>query len=367
MKKSYLAALIVMVSLSACLPSRFVWYNFANIGDHRIFPSRSLSPSPTPHQFKRSTTPQGPKTISIGDKKNQPFEKVLKDSKTVAFLVIRNDSILYDHYTNGHSAKAISASFSMAKSVTSMLIGIAIQEGKIKSVKDPVTNYLPELKENGFEQVTIEHLLQMTSGLKYTESYYSPFSDAAKQYYGLNLRKHALRSKLKSEPGKQFKYASGTTQLLGQVLERAIAPQTITSYLQEKVWHPAGMNSAGSWSIDQKKDGMEKTFCCINATAEDFARLGRVFLYEGAPDGRQIVSADWVKASTIVDSTHGSVWYYQYQWWIGSETNGDYYMNGHLGQFVYVYPKKNLMMVRLGEKEGGIPWEPLLRKLTEVY
>lgn len=367
MKKQSFLLLVLLLTLNSCLPGRFVWYNFSNISDHKIFQSRPLSPSPTPHQFKRSLVPKGPKSVNYKKKKNIPFEQMLQESGTVAFLVIRNDSILYDHYSNGHEAKAISASFSMAKSVVSMLFGIAMAEGKIKSVDEPVTNYLPELKENGFEKVKLEHLLQMTSGLHYTESYYSPFSDAAKQYYGLNLRKHALKSKLKHDPGTVFDYTSGTTQLLGLVVERAIAPKTLTEYLQEKVWNPAGMNSGGSWSTDQKEKAMEKVFCCLNATAEDFARLGLVYLQNGAPDGKRIVPEDWVRQSTKVDSLNGSVWFYQYQWWIGSKTDGDYYMNGHLGQFVYVYPDKNLILVRLGKHEGKVPWVRLFRDMASKY
>lgn len=354
-------------ALTSCLPGRFLWYNFANITDHCIFSSRPLKPSSKLWAFAEASTYTVPRTVTLKDRE-VPFEQMLKESKTVAYIIIRNDSIVYQHFLNGYQKTDIVASFSMAKSVTATLIGIALGEGIIGSVDDPITKYVPELKVRGFEGVTVKHLLQMTSGLAYSESYISPFSDAAAQYYGRRLERHVLHSKLKHPPGERFEYTSGTTQLLGYVLHRALATRqiTLTDYLQQKIWEPAGMESAASWSTD-KKDGLEKTFCCINAIAEDFARIGRLYLHKGYRDGTSLVPEAWVEASTRVDTSDGSAWFYQYQWWIGSKTEGDFFMNGHLGQYVYVNPKRNIVMVRLGKKEGGIPWQRLMRALAEAY
>ena len=162
-----------------------------------------------------------PKKISLKDK-NYPFETYLKDNKTVAFLIIKNDTIQYENYWRDYEKSSIVPSFSMAKSITSILIGCAIDDKLIGSVNDPVTKYIPELKEKGFDKVNIAHLLQMTSGLDFKESYANPFGDAATFYYGTNLRKAIGKMKLKAEPGQQFEYVSGNTQLLGLVLERAI-------------------------------------------------------------------------------------------------------------------------------------------------
>ena len=143
----------------------------------------------------------------------------------------------------------------MAKSVISILIGIAIDDGLIKSVNEPITNYIPELKQSGFEKVTIEHLLQMTSGLDFNESYVSPFSEASSYYYGTNLRKAILKLKLKREPEQEFEYTSGSPQILGLILERVIKKKTVTKDLEEKLWIPLGMEYEASWSLDSKKNG----------------------------------------------------------------------------------------------------------------
>jgi CubicO group peptidase (beta-lactamase class C family) len=254
----------------------------------------------------------------------------------------------------------------MAKSVISILIGIALEEGHIQSLMEPITNYIPELIPNGFEKVRIEHLLQMTSGLKYNESYFNPFGDVATFYYGTNLRKAIAKMKLKEVPGNHFEYQSGNTQLLGLVLERALKGKTITAYLEEKIWQPLGMEFSASWSIDRKKNGLEKAFCCLNARARDFAKLGRLYLKNGDWNGKRIVSAEWVMQSTRIDTTNGSAWFYQYQWWLPTK-NGDFTARGILGQYIYVNPEKELIIVRLGKKQGGVHWMTMLPALAKGY
>ncbi|MEZ4799707.1 MAG: serine hydrolase [Flavobacteriales bacterium] len=155
----------------------------------------------------------------------------------------------------------------------------------------------------------------------------------------------------------------GNTQLLGLILERALKTRTITDYFQEKLWTPLEMEYDGSWSIDRKKDGIEKTFCCVNARARDFAKIGRLFLNNGNWNGKQIVSESWVKESTKVDTSEGSASYYQYQWWLPSP-NGDFTAEGILGQYVYVDPKTNTIIVRLGKNSGKISWTNLFTMLS---
>jgi CubicO group peptidase (beta-lactamase class C family) len=204
----------------------------------------------------------------------------------------------------------------------------------------------------------------MTSGLKFNESYYNPFGDAATFYYGTKLRKSISKMKLETEPGTEFEYQSGNTQLLGLILERALKTKTVTQYLQEKIWTPLQMETPASWSIDKKKEGLEKTFCCINATAIDFAKFGRLYLNKGNWNGQQLISKDWVQESTKLDTTDGSVSYYQYQWW-SARPGEDFFAEGILGQFIYVYPKKNLIIVRLGSSYDNVNWRRIFVKLSE--
>ncbi|MFM2386770.1 MAG: hypothetical protein RL660_1527 [Bacteroidota bacterium] len=353
--KSILATLLVLC-LSSCKVGRFVIYNFANITDYKKFPSRPLEKASAPFKYPEAST-------------NRAFEvqanldSVLDKSSTVAFLVIRNDSIITERYYDKYQRESIVASFSMAKSVTSMLIGCALQDGLITSVQDPITKYLPELKDNGFDAVTIEHVLQMTSGLKYQENYYSPFSHAAAHYYGMGLRKKCSKLKLKNTPGKQWDYVSGNTQLLGLLLDRVLNGKTVTQYAQEKLWTPLGMEYDASWSTDQKRNAIEKTFCCLNARARDFAKLGSLYLHNGNWQGKQLIPQQWVNASTVADTTRGGSKWYKYQWWLNGTS--DYFMDGYRGQFVYVCPEKNMVVVRLGAKSGRVFWPAFIKKLCQ--
>ena len=359
--------IVIMLSivLSACKLGRFVVYNFADIKDYKKFPSRLLHSSSTKFKFFSTDSGLYPKTLKVGNKEERvAFDKVLEDNKTVAFLIIKNDTIQYEKYFSKYKAESIIPSFSMAKSITSILIGCAIDDGFIKSVDEPIITYIPELKQNGFEKVSIKHVLQMTSGLDFNESYMNPFGDAASFYYGRNLKREVSQLKLKRAPGQQFEYVSGNTQLLGLILERAIKVKTVTQYFQEKLWTPLEMEYDGSWSIDKKKNGIEKTFCCVNARARDFAKIGRLFLNKGKWNGKQIVSEKWVQASTTIDVTEGGVNYYKYQWWLPT-TDGDFMAEGILGQYVYVDPKRHVIIVRMGKNNGNIDWSEFFVSLSK--
>jgi CubicO group peptidase (beta-lactamase class C family) len=254
------------------------------------------------------------------------------------------------------------ASFSMAKSYVSALVGVAVGEGLIKDVNDPITDYIPELKKNGLEDITVRHVLQMTTGIHHAESYFNPFAGVAKSYYGKHLRKQVLRLKQDYEAGEKFNYQSINTQLLGEILVRATG-RTLTDYLQEKIWGHIGTEYPASWSIDQKNDGIEKAFCGINATARDFAKFGRLYLRQGDWEGKQLVPKDWVAESTKIDSANGAWTGYQYQWWLPSP-EGDFMAEGHLGQFIYVNPEKEIVIVRLGQNYGKVGWKKVFRGLA---
>jgi CubicO group peptidase (beta-lactamase class C family) len=356
-----IVALLLISALSSCQIGRFIFYNFAGIDDHKKFQSRTLTPNSAPFQFHHTDSGRFPKAIN-----NTPFADYLESNKTVGFLIIKSDTIQYQQYFKGYEEESVVPSFSMAKSVTSILIGCAIEDGLIGSVNDPVTKYVPELEKNGFGQVTLKHLLQMTSGMKFNESYFNPFGEAASYYYGRNLLKQIWRMKLETTPGTRFQYVSGSTQLLGLVLDRQLKDKSITEYLQEKLWTPLGMEHDASWSIDKKKNGLEKTFCCLNATALDYAKIGRLYLNNGKWNGQQLVPESWVKESTQVDTTDGSISYYQYQWWL--PTPGEDFMAvGILGQYIYVNPKKDLVIVRLGKDKGKADWWTVLTSLAKMY
>lgn len=361
--------LACVLLLSGCTVGRFFVYNFADTRDHKKFPSRPLVSSSTPFHYPLAATERGPKSIKVGEKE-MGFDAFLKDHATVAFLVIHRDTIVYERYFRGYDTAQVHTSFSMAKSVMSILIGCAIEDGFIKGVDQPVSDFAPELRKNGFDKVTIEHVLQMTSGLDFEESYVNPFGTAARYYYGRRMYHYMERMKLKRPPGEAFEYVSGNSQLLGLILERSLRAKgdqrTITQYLQERIWSQLGMEHPASWSIDRKEGGIEKTFCCLNAPARDFAKLGSLYLHDGKWGDHQLVPAAWVDRSTAVDTTNGSAARYQYQWWLPSQ-EGDFMAQGILGQFVYVDPARELVMVRLGRKYGGVPWPQVFRSIAKSY
>jgi len=359
----FVVIIILSVTGSSCKIGRFVIYNFADIKDYKKFPSRSLTSGESKFHFHTTEYGKYPDSLKLGNERVS-FDDLLENNKTVAFLIIKNDTIHYERYFKGYNEESIIPSFSMAKSITSILIGCAIDDGLIKSVDEPITNYIPELKENGFERVTIKHVLQMTSALKFSESYFNPFGEAASFYYGRNLKHQTANLKLKGEPGRNFDYVSGNTQLLGVVLEQALKSKTVTQYFQEKLWTPLEMEYDASWSIDKKKDGIEKTFCCVNARARDFAKIGRLYLNKGKWNGKQIVSEKWVEESTRVDLSDGGAEFYKYQWWIPS-ANGDFMAEGILGQYIYVNPSKNMVIVRMGKNEGKVNWSDLFILLAK--
>jgi CubicO group peptidase (beta-lactamase class C family) len=370
LKKKYLILIFCagIFFFNSCEISRFVIYNVADVNDYKIFPSRITHTNNEKFCFAPnhcSDEIRVPVNILSGNQKMY-FDEFLETKKTLAFLIIQNDTMIYEKYFNKCDQSTVIPSFSVAKSVTSTLIGCAIDDGYIKSIEQPVTDYIPELKSNGFDKVTIKHLLQMTSGINFKEGYFHFFHSAPAYYYGINLRQKLFKLKLKSAPGLKFEYASGNAELLGLILERALRTKTVTQYLQEKIWQPLGMEYDASWSIDKTKNGMEKTFCCLNARARDYAKLGRLYLNNGNWNGKQIVSKNWVKESVKIDTANGSAWFYQYQWWIVSD-EGDYLARGMLGQFVYVNPAKNLIIVRLGERGGGVNWPEIFKSISRGF
>jgi len=352
--------------LSGCTVGRFIFYNFADIKDHKKFPSRALKASDNPFHFQISENQIDP-TLNFTDSgPGTKLSKYLEKTETVAFLIIRKDTVLFEHYYNGYKKESVVPSFSIAKSFTSALIGCAIEDKLIESVDDPVIKYVPELKNKNLDGVTIRHLLQMTSGIKFNESYVNPFGDAAKYYYGRNLRKYVFNMKPKNAPGVDQQYQSGNTQLLGIILEKVLKGKTITAYLQEKIWTPIGMERDASWSIDKQKNGMEKTFCCLNSTAHDYAKFGRLYLKNGNWNGKQIVPESWVKLSTKPDQSAGGIFWYHFHWRFESN-KVNYYAEGLLGQFIYVNPTSDVIIVRLGKDEGKVKWYRLFPVLAGAF
>ena len=283
-------------------------------------------------------------------------EKELKDLYSVGFAVIQNDSLIFEQYWNGWDADSVSNSFSVAKSYVSVLTGIAIQDGVIKSVQQPVGDYLPEFKDGCYAKITIENVLTMATGLDWSESGANPFSDNAKGYYGTNVRELSLSQPCRDEPGKEFDYISGGTQIMAEVIEAAYR-RPLDELVREKIWTPLGCEHDAYWGKD-RTDGDFKAFCCLYATARDFGRIGQMYLDSGMWHGKQIVPRDYWQASItpakLLDKGKPNE-RYGYFWWL-AEIDGKpiHYCRGFHGEYVVVIPHERLVFVRTGMKREEV-------------
>ncbi len=326
-------------------------YNFADIDDYKIFPQRII---------KKSHNAQ-PWPISVNyNKKNisDSTRSYLDSIETVSLLIIKNDSLEYEEYWDGYTDSSYSNSFSMAKSYISALIGIAIKEGKIKNIDQPVCDFLPEFCNGNKKIITIKHLLTMSGGLNWEEGYSSPFSPTTEAYYGNDLKKLMSTLEPIEEPGKIFRYKSGDSQLLSFILSKATG-KSPSQYAQEKLWEPLGCENNAIWSLDHE-NGNEKAYCCVNSNARDFARLGKLYLDSGRINGTQIIPLEYVLNSTQptllpdgdLDMKNNN--FYGYQWWTIPDYKGHsiFYARGILGQYIIVIPDQNIIVVRLGKMRG---------------
>jgi len=350
-------AVIFIILCQSCHVGRFFVYNFADHKDYKKFPTRDIQAPSETFYFKKSARKY---PVLVNKDKWDSFEQLLEKNKTLGFAIIKNDTLLYDWYRDKYDTSSVFTSFSVAKSFVSVLIGIAIDEGLIPNTNQPITNYISELTTEGFSKITIQHLLDMQSGIEFNESYINPFGHAAKYYYGKHLLKYIKKLKIAKEPGLGFNYRSVDSQLLGIILERATG-KTLSAYLQEKIWGPLQMEYDGSWNIDSKSGATEKAFCCLNARVMDFAKLGRLMLNNGKWEGKQVVSESWVKAS-IAPNDKG----YSNQWWLFETPEIAFMAEGILGQFIYVNPATNTIIVRTGKNYGDISWRAIFNSLSQL-
>ena len=310
------------------------------------------------------------------------FEADFAKYKTVGFVVVQHNRIIFEQYWKNYSPLSLSNSFSMAKSVISLLIGCAIDDGKIKSVEQPVSDFLPQWTSYDGKVLTIKDLLTMSAGVEWDESYSSLFSKTTQAYYGNDLWKLTLTEKLIEKPGVRFNYQSGVTQMLAFVVQKATG-KNIADYASEKLWTPIQAEEDAQWSLDHK-GGMEKAYCCLNSNARDFARLGQLILNKGMWNGFQVVDSNYIKEATtpatwlkytpetkLGETKVSSVpcTFYGYQFWIANYRGVKIsYMRGMLGQYIIAIPALDAVIVRLGkQKEKEMNVEQDYNKDLEIW
>lgn len=287
--------------------------------------------------------------ISLSDE----FENYQQENATKAFLVMKGNEIIFEKYWGDHTQKTVSNSFSASKTIVALLIGIAVEEGHIKSIDDSVGDYLPEFKGGDKGIITIRDLLYMASGLDWTESGKNPLSNNAESYYGTDLYGLVTRQKRIATPGETFIYQSGNSQILGFIIQKATG-KTVSDYCAEKIWSKIGATSDAYWSLD-KENGDEKAFCCMYATARDFGRVGQLIMKRGKIGTQQIVPEWYIEEMFQLPKniqTEEGIENHQYGlhiWLYEGYSSPVQYCRGIKGQYIISIPEEDLVIVRLGD------------------
>jgi CubicO group peptidase (beta-lactamase class C family) len=398
MKKLIFFVALLLFSLNSCYVAKAIKHRKYKLKDLNHFEYVSFAAKSKPFEFAKGA-------IMLNDK--QELDSMFLGSNTYSFMVIRNDSIIYSFQNLGIKDSSMLPSFSVAKSFVSTLIQIAHQEGKIKDLQEPITNYIPELlnQDTRFQNITIQHVLDMRSGIKSNENYANPFSDVLKLGFGKNVKKKMLRTKIESAPGKRFEYKSANTQLLAMILEKAVG-EKIYDYFYKKLYTPLGMKYSGTWMIDDKKNKDAKAFCCMNLAIEDYAKFGKMYLNKGNFNGQQILDSNLIIKNLNTD-TFSKYAGYKNQWWANSVTtyykdssemnraiihnnwkvkyillpnknhpqwgvsyyDDNYEAVGILNQYITILPSKNTLILHFGNEQ--LPHKPLKRgvyfKVRELF
>ncbi len=315
----------------------------AYLEDYKEFDNQVIAASTAPqpwanHKDYNTTT------------ETERLKKANKDWQTIAYVIIKNDSVWFENYYDGFNANSKSNSFSMAKSYVSGLMQKAIEDGYIKSLEQPVCDFLPNFCEGKAAKMTVGDLSTMSSGTNWDEAYYSPLSITTRAYFDDDLAKVMNGLQMETDPGQAFKYASGDTQMLAMVIEKATG-KTLYSYFEASFWQTLGSENETLWQVDSKDHDLVKAYCCIASNAKDFARYGKLFKNHGKWNGKQIIDSAFVAKSITPRFAESPE--YGYGWWMKT-INGKTFsmMRGHLGQYVIFQPEDNVIIVRLGHQKS---------------
>jgi CubicO group peptidase (beta-lactamase class C family) len=346
--------------------ARALIWRESDVGDQHRFPARRIRTGAHP-----SRLPTGVEARLVVSGVAAELDEFLRETDTLAFVVVHRDRVVHERYFGGSSRASLQTSFSAAKSFVSTLVGIAIDMGLIDSIDDRVTDYLPELaaRDPRFREITLRHLLTMSSGIRYEEGGFPSLGDDTYTYYGVDLRDVALgRTEVQHPPGLAWQYNNYHPLLLGLVLER-VTGKSVSDFMATRLWQPLGAEADATWNLDSERSGFEKMESGLNARAVDYARFGLLFLHGGEWNGRRIVSRRWVRAATGDDTSSGPASYYNYGyfWWLDADRPGRFYASGKYGQYVYVAPDADAVVVRLGRDwgVGNITWLVTLREVAD--
>ncbi len=313
----------------------------AGLDDFLFFDNRTIPPSENPQSWPLHSQYNNIK----------PSQKLLdthQELGTVAFLIIKNDSVWHEQYFDGYGTASKSNSFSMVKSMVAAALQSAIEAGAVESLDQKAMDFLPWLKGPFAKQVTMGDLASMSSGLDWNENYDNLLTITPRTYVEKDMGKLMQTIPIVDAPGQKFIYQSGSTQLLAMALEQATG-KNISELVWDYYWNPMGAEQEAYWQIDSEKAGLEKAYCCFNSNARDFARFGKLFKDHGKWNGQQIIDSAFV--AKAVRPRFSESPQYGYGWWLGDIDGKPYFsMRGHLGQYVIVFPEQNVIVVRLGHR-----------------
>ncbi len=338
-------------------------HSTAHIDDADNFAQRKIATTqPLPWEKDAAFNKEPLKSVTLS---------YLQQYKSAAFLVAKNGKLLHETYFAPYNESSRTNSFSVAKTVTTMQVGMAVQQGLIPNFDSPITQFLLEFKGNTWgSKATISQVSAMKSGHDWTEKYYLPLNVTTDLYYGTNAEKLVLNQGFERAPGTEYEYSSGSTQLLGVILKRAIQaknPQSnVSEHLSQSLWQPLGMEKEGIYTLDRTSDqgGMERTYCCIFATARDYAKLGQLLLQDGQWGGKQLLDRAFIERMRQPDLQP----FYGHSLWMDWKYKHPFYfMQGHQGQYVIVVPSLQLVVVRVGQFRDKATLGPNQTTPLEVY
>ena len=315
----------------------------ASIDDYKFFDNVEIKKSDSLFEWPKHNLYN-----QIGSSKT--LDSVHKKNETVAFLIIKNDSIIKEDYFLGYDENSMTNSFSMSKSIISFLFLKSIDEGTIPSLNSKLTDYFPAFDESNGGNVTLSDLSTMSSGLVWEENYKDLMGITAQAYVTKDLNKLMMGSKFSGISGDKFKYLSGNTQLLAMAIEKANS-STIQELTYKWLWNPMGAKNDALWMIDSKEKNMTKAYCCLSSNAKDFAKVGLVYKNFGKINEQKLIDSSFISMS--IKPRFNSNPIYGYGFWVGKQNNIDFFsLRGHQGQYVIVIPKENVIIVRLGKRKS---------------
>lgn len=372
---------LLLVGAGACVEYRAIrWGAPAPDQQEHIFDNRIVRRADSPFVFFRAAeerTDLDTITVLASDGRLVSWGEHLVAGRIRAFLVVRNDTILYERYRDGYTDSTRSGAYSMAKSFTSALLGIALGDGTVRSLDDGVVSYVPELSANpAYDGVTLRHLIEMQSGFAYSRAgnglWHDLRSDDARFYYTSNLNRELARMKRAEPPGSRWDYKDSDPQIVAWVLARATG-QSLAEQLEQRVWRRIGTEFDATWSLD-RRGGTEKASTGVNATARDYARFARLYLNGGMWNGEQVLPRAWVDSSTTMDTTRTEPevwtwWRMQHRmlWWVPMQdwaVERDFFADGAKGQRLYVHPPTGTIIVQLADDDAqDFPFRRITRYL----